>query len=148
MLFEMPELRALVFWEVKFTDADPGFWPIITYDAKWKPGSRDFESTPMDYKPDISPRLRSKLERLGKKAFRLLGCRDFARVDFRVTPDDDPYILEMNPNPDFSPLAGLSDGLDSTGVTHAQLTRQLVDNALARGALKLAEPIGVELIEW
>lgn len=148
MLFEQPELQPLVFWEVKFTDKDPKYWPIITYDAKWKPGTRDYEATPIDYSPTISPRLRAKLERIGKKAFRLIGCRDIARVDFRVTPEEDPFILEMNPNPDFSPMAGLSEGLGAAGTSHSDMTLQLVKNALARGAQKLEVPKNVKVIEW
>jgi D-alanine-D-alanine ligase len=63
----------------------------------------------------------------------LLGCRDYARVDFRVRPNGKPYILEVNPNPDFSPLAGLAGGLQSAGVSHAQFTLELVQAALLRG---------------
>jgi len=70
---------------------------------------------------------------LARQAFRLLGCRDYARVDFRVKPTGRPYILEVNPNPDFSPTAGLCGGLTSAGLTHAQFTVDLVKRALARG---------------
>ncbi len=44
-----------------------------------------------------------------------------------------PYILEVNPNPDFSPMAGLAGGLTSAGLTHDHFTLQLVEAALARG---------------
>jgi D-alanine-D-alanine ligase len=33
------------------------------------------------------------------KAFTALGCRDFARLDFRVSPEGIPYFLEVNPLP-------------------------------------------------
>jgi D-alanine-D-alanine ligase len=131
-LIEAPDLRVLPVSEVLFVDEDPNFWPIVTYDAKWKPGTRDYESTPARYPADVSPRLAERLAALSRQAFRLLGCRDYARVDFRVRPGGKPYILEVNPNPDFSPLAGLSGGLGSAGLTHAQFTVDLVRNALAR----------------
>ena len=131
-LIEAPDLRVLPPSEILFTDADPDFWPIVTYDAKWKPGSRDYESTPPRYPADVTPRLRDKLETLARQAFRLLGCRDYARVDFRVRAGK-PYILEVNPNPDFSPMAGMSGGLTSAGLTHDAFTVQLVEAALARG---------------
>lgn len=131
-LIEAPELRVLPVSEILFIDEDPDFWPIVTYDAKWKPGTRDYESTPPKYPARLSPRLRGKLEMLAKRAFRLLGCRDYARVDFRVRGGK-PYILEVNPNPDFSPTAGLSGGLESAGIAHPQFTVDLVQRALARG---------------
>ncbi len=81
-LIEAPDLRVLPISEILFTDADPDFWPIVTYDAKWKPGTRDYESTPPLYPAEVTPRLKEKLETLAKQVFRLLDCRDYARVAF------------------------------------------------------------------
>jgi D-alanine-D-alanine ligase len=131
-LIEAPDLRVLPVSEILFTDTDPDFWPIVTYDAKWKPGSRDYEATPPRYPAVVTDRLREKLEVLARQAFHLLECRDYARVDFRVRPGNRPYILEVNPNPDFSPSAGLAGGLSSAGLTHDQFTVELVQRALAR----------------
>src|SRR5262249_24106989 len=38
-LVEMPELRLLPGTEVVFPEASPGYWPILSYDAKWARGS-------------------------------------------------------------------------------------------------------------
>ncbi len=131
-VIENPDLQVLPISEIKFIDKDPKFWPIVTYDAKWAPGTRDYESTPPLYPAPVSPRLKARVENLAREAFQLLGCRDYARVDFRVKPSGKPYILEVNPNPDFSPMAGLSGGLTSARLTHAQFTVDLVHQALAR----------------
>ena len=131
-LVEAPDLLPLPVSEILFVEKGPDFWPIVTYEAKWKPGSRDYEATPPAYPARVSPRLRDKLQALAKQAFRLLGCRDYARVDFRVRGSK-PFILEVNPNPDFNPTAGLSGGLQSAGISHEQFTLELVQRALARG---------------
>ena len=123
--------------EILFVEKDPDFWPIVTYDAKWKPGTRDYEATPPAYPARVSPRLRDKLQMLAMQAYRLLGCRDYARVDFRVRGSK-PFILEVNPNPDFSPTAGLAGGLESAGIPHAQFTVDLVQRAVARGGKTMA----------
>ncbi len=131
---EAPDLRVLPLSEIKFLTSDPTLWPIVTYDAKWKPGSPDYEATPPAYNPDdVPPRLKARLERLAKQAFRALGCRDYARVDFRVKPPQKPYILEVNPNPDYSPIAGLSGALEAAGLPWESFTVQLVQRALGRG---------------
>ena len=133
-MIEAPDLRCLPIAEMEFVTTDPDFWPIITYDAKWKPGTPDYESTPPKYPAEnVPPKLATKLRTLAKKAFRLTGCRDYARVDFRVKPSGKPYILEVNPNPDFSPLAGLSGGLKAAGLTWEGFALQLVQRALVRG---------------
>jgi D-alanine-D-alanine ligase len=132
-LIEAPELRVLPLSEIVFTGSDPACWPIVTYDAKWKPGTRDFETAVPRSPAQTAPELAGQLERLACRAFRLLGCRDYARVDFRVDGGDRPYIIEVNPNPDFSPLAGLASGLEAAGFSHERFTVDLVRHVLARG---------------
>lgn len=146
-LIETPELRTLPVSEILFTDKSADFWPIQTYDAKWKPGTRDYEATPPEH-PVLPPPLQRRLDRLSKAAFHLLGCRDYARVDFRVKPPHKAYILEVNPNPDFSPMAGLAYMFDHAGTSHAETTLQLVRNALARGANPLPKPVVTEVVPW
>jgi D-alanine-D-alanine ligase len=131
---EAPELTVLPISEIHFVENKPGYWPIVTYDAKWRPESEDYRATPPSYPAKVSARLAKRLGEIAKEAFRLTGCRDYARIDFRVRLPGRPYILEVNPNPDFSPDAGLSGALQSTGISHAEFTVQLVENALARGA--------------
>jgi D-alanine-D-alanine ligase len=130
---EAPELRTLPISEIVFTQREAGCWPIVTYDAKWKPGSPDYEATPPRYPADVSPKLAERLETIARQAFRLVGCRDYARADFRVSRQGRPYLLEVNPNPDFNPTAGLAGGLASAGISHEQFTLDLVRSALARG---------------
>jgi D-alanine-D-alanine ligase len=131
-LIECPDLRALPASEILFQENDPDFWPIVTYDGKWKPGSRDYEATPSSYAADVSPHLAEWLGELATRAFRLLGCRDYARVDFRLGGYH-PYILEVNPNPCYALCGGLVGGLQSAGISHAEFTVQLVRRALCRG---------------
>jgi len=147
-LIEASNLPTLPISEVLFTDKDCARWPIVTYDAKWKTGSRDFEATPPRCPADVSPRLARRLTGLARRAFRLLGCRDYARVDFRVRPSGKPYILEVNPNPDFSPDAGLARGLKSAGITHVQFTIDLVRAALARHGQPALHPAATPRKLW
>lgn len=145
-LYEKPELTVLPPYEYTFTKNNK--WGIITYDSKWNTESRDFEATPPDYRPKIAPQVRKKLDRIAKKTYKLLGCRDLARVDVRVTPEGKPYVIEVNPNPDFSPVGGLADCLETAELTLKDVAAQMVQNALARGATKLAEPGHVEVAPW
>src|SRR5262249_39675526 len=120
--------------EILFVEDQPGYWPIVTYDAKWRPDSRDYRATPPTYPAKLSPRLAKRVGELAKQAFKLTGCRDYARGDFRLRSPARPFILEVNPNSDFNPEAGLSSALQAAGSSYAQFAVQLVNNALSRAA--------------
>ncbi|MGE3806939.1 MAG: ATP-grasp domain-containing protein [Gemmataceae bacterium] len=131
-LIETPELETLPISEILFIDEDPDFWPIITYKSKWDVGSREDLATPPRYPADVDTKLARQLQAIARKAYRLLGCRDYARVDFRVDADGQPYVLEVNPNPDFSPNAGLAKALATAGISFNQFCVDLVRHAMNR----------------
>jgi D-alanine-D-alanine ligase len=133
-LIEDEELRVLPISEVMFVATPPDVWPIVTYDAKWKPGSRDFEATPTRCPAEVSAQLDERLQTLARQAFCLLGCRDYARVDFRVRGSGEPYILEVNPNPSFHPAAGFAKALAAAGISHQDFTAKLIRLAQGREA--------------
>jgi D-alanine-D-alanine ligase len=130
------ELTTLPFSEILFvppTDK-PGLWPIVSFDAKWRPGTTDFVATPATNPAEnVSPQLHAAVAGLAKKAFQLVGCRDYARVDFRVDESGQPFVLEVNPNPCISPLAGLAAALETAKVPYNDFIVGLVKAALARG---------------
>jgi D-alanine-D-alanine ligase len=67
------------------------------------------------------------------KAFKVLECRDFARVDFRINADGVPYFLEINPlaglNPKSSDLIIMARLL---GIQYHDLIGSILDAALQR----------------
>ena len=81
------------------------------------------------------------LERLALGAYRALGCRDVARVDMRLGPDQRPYFLEVNPLPGLNPVTGdLPIMAARAGWTYDRLIREILAAALARLAAQAAEP--------
>ncbi len=56
--------------------------------------------------PELPADICQRLEAAALAAFRLLDCRDVARIDFRVGPDGEPYFIEANPLPGLSPATG------------------------------------------
>jgi D-alanine-D-alanine ligase len=131
-LTELPELKYLPPAEIIFPTDKPGTWSILTYAGKWKPGTADYDTTPGNYPADISPATARKLGQLAIKAYRLLGCRDYARVDFRMKASGKPYILEVNPNPEISDHAGFSGCLASGTFPHDEFIVRLIQQGLGR----------------
>ncbi len=118
--------------EISYT-YPPGthYWPIYSYDAKWSPQTEEFRGTPMKIAVDLDPDLRERMERIAERAFRLVGMRDYGRIDLRLDETGAPYVLEVNPNPYLLGEA-IVDGLKSMGRSHSQFIEGLVRNAHAR----------------
>lgn len=79
-----------------------------------------------------------ELNWLTAATFRVTGCLDVARVDFRLDANDNfkPYILEINPLPGLNP--GYSDlciEAQADGWTYEQLVNRILDEAIARHGL-------------
>jgi D-alanine-D-alanine ligase len=66
------------------------------------------------------------------KAFAALGCRDFARLDFRVSPEGVPYFLEINPLPGLGNYSDLVIIAMKMGLTYEELIAAVLDAALKR----------------
>jgi D-alanine-D-alanine ligase len=128
----------LPFSEILFPPPPAGssIWPIVTFDAKWKPQSRDFAATPAKNPAEVDDHLRESVSRIVLKTFDLLGCRDYARVDLRIDHSDQPFVLEMNPNPCINPLAGVAAALESAKIPYEDFLYGLVRAALRRGDAK------------
>lgn len=70
---------------------------FFDYEAKYTAGRSD-EITPAD----IAPEVRAALNRMTLEAYRSCRCSGVVRVDFIVTPDGTPYLIEINSIPGMS----------------------------------------------
>ena len=128
----LPEPESLPIAEILYNVPD-GSWPILTYAAKWHVGSPEDLATRPVCPADVEPSLAATLGSMAVEAFRATGCRDYARVDFRLDADGSPMILEVNPNPDIGPKAGWARALGVSGRDYDATLAKLVEQAKARG---------------
>jgi D-alanine-D-alanine ligase len=66
------------------------------------------------------------------KAFKTLGCRDFARIDFRISLEGIPYFIEINPLPGLGTHSDLVIMVIKIGWTHKELVNAILNAALKR----------------
>jgi len=74
------------------------------------------------------------LEVSSLSAFKALGCRDFTRLDFRVSPKGVPYFLEVNPLPGLGTHSDLVIMAKEMRWTHKELIAGVLNTALKRYA--------------
>jgi len=131
-VIEIGHVQVLPVSEIVFQCDAEHPWPVVTYSAKWSPGSHADRCTRPVCPASIDPDLERKLSNLARDAFLALRCRDYARIDLRLDRSGQPKILEVNPNPGYHPDAGFSRSLKAAGWSHAEFSRALVRQALTR----------------
>ena len=121
--------------EINFQKMPAGSWPIVTYAAKWDDGSpEDLGTVPMCPAP-LEPELADKVAAVARLAWQVIGSEmGYGRVDIRIAPGGEPYVLEVNPNPDISADAGLARMARVRGWDYDTLIQKVVDEALDRAA--------------
>ena len=73
----------------------------------------------------------AKISAWSPRIFHALKLRDYARIDYRLTPDDRLVFLEANPNPDLARDSFCTHGCFA-GVPYQDLIGSIVRAALAR----------------
>jgi len=123
---------ALPISEIDFSGMTVGMHKIVSYEAKWMHGTVAFEGTKGLCPAALSKRLENRVKETALHCYRLIGCRDYARVDFRLAADGEPYALEVNPNPDISDDAGFARSARAHGFTFPEIVGKIVETALER----------------
>jgi D-alanine-D-alanine ligase len=102
---------------------------VYGFDIK-KTGDRYVE---FDYDPELSVDTEDKMKQMTKKVISVLGVRDLARLDFRLTKDNVPYFIEINPLPGLA--KGYSDFPNicrANGMDYEELIDKIIKNANER----------------
>lgn len=118
--------------EIDFSDIDPGHFPITSYEAKWLTDHPLYQKTPSICPADITPELNRRLQDTALRVYSLLGGRDYGRVDVRVNPEGEIFVLEYNPNPDISPDAGYNRALNAHGMAFHEFVNLIIIEAMER----------------
>jgi len=88
---------------MNFASLPEGALPIYGYEAKWIWDRPERPLKMFDCPANIDQSLRSEIERVTLEAYRVLGCRDWSRIDVRLDADGKPSVVEVNPLPGILP---------------------------------------------
>ena len=126
---------------MNFESLPKGALPIYSYDAKfvW-----DRPENPLDIfqcPARITRELQASIERVTLDAFRVLGCRDWARIDVRLDAVGVPNVLEVNPLPGILPDPAdnscLPKAARAAGISYDELIQNCLKYAAARQGVNL-----------
>ena len=120
--------RVLPLAEIEFHEL-PDCWPLVSYRAKWETGSDEDLATVPRCPAQATPELEEEARALARAAWTLVEGRGYGRVDLRADATGRLHVLEVNPNPDLSPSAGLTRMATADGWSYTDLIRRIVEEA-------------------
>jgi D-alanine-D-alanine ligase len=131
-----PDVEVLPIVEISFDALPPGANPIYSYEAKWVWDTREKPLEIFSCPAAIDPVLREEIESICRAAYRILRCRDWARIDVRCDVRGTPRILELNPLPGILPRpednSCFPKAARAAGMSYNQLINRVLDISLAR----------------
>ena len=126
-----PAPRVLPITEIAYSSEMAGPH-ILTYEAKWSPEHPEYQSSLPVCPAEVPADLLIQLEELSLAAHQAVGSPPYARVDLRCDQWGQPSVLEVNPNPDLSPEAGLALQAKAAGLPYRQLVEAIVEPAVSK----------------
>lgn len=98
---------------------------FFDYEAKYTAGMSD-EITPADITPEIA----DKLHEMTLAAYKACRCKGLARVDFIVTPEGEPYMIEINTIPGMSGGSIVPKQIRAAGMTMTEVLTLIIEDEL------------------
>ena len=101
--------------EIDFSGYPKDIPPIVTYDCKWLPGCPESVAHSIPARDRLTAAQYVEVCRIARTAFLALGGTSYGRVDMRFDAHGTPRVIDINPNCDIHPEAGMSIAAASVG---------------------------------
>jgi D-alanine-D-alanine ligase len=130
------KVEALPIIELDFSKFPPGLPKIASWEAKWGDDGDEkgeqFEGTQSIFPTDLSEEMTERIQRVAIDSFQALRLRDYARIDLRVTPEEEIFVIEANPNCYLEKKSEFARAAQKSGLEYPALIARIVELASAR----------------
>ncbi len=114
--------------EMTFVGFPPDKPRIVGYAAKWDEEAPEFHATQRIF-PELPAGLHHALQEAVMGCWKAFGLSGYARVDFRVDADGNPWVLEVNANPCIARDAGFTVAAQQAGISHDAIVKNILEAA-------------------
>lgn len=117
--------------EINFVDFPEDKPKIVSYAAKWDEDTFECKNTVRTfYFKSEDATLLKKIEQIVLETWKVFDLRGYARVDLRVSKNNEPFVLEVNANPCISADSGFYAAALKTGFTFTQIIDFVIKDTL------------------
>ena len=107
---------------------------IASYDVKFEKETQAHKLTKSHLAADLDEETTAHLQETALAAYQAVKLRDYGRIDMRLTPKGEVYVIEANPNPWLSSKQEFAMAAKASGRSYTQLIGEIVDMAMQRYA--------------
>jgi D-alanine-D-alanine ligase len=119
-------LTRLPVWEMVFGSMPDTLAAIATRKVKWDKRYQAKYGITTRAAEDLPPAVLTTLDKLSRRIYRTLGLSGYARMDFRVKPDGQVYVLEANANPNLEAAEDFAESARAAGVGYDELLEKIM----------------------
>jgi D-alanine-D-alanine ligase len=128
--YEKTEVLPLV--ELDLSQLPEGTPRIASRDVKFERNTQAYKLTKSKVADDLDEATTQKLTETAMAAYRAVKLRDYGRIDMRLTPDGEVYVIEANPNPWLSSKHEFAMAAKKSGRSYTQLIEDILELAMDR----------------
>lgn len=102
---------------------------IFCYESKWDIKSECYG----DYeKAELNDCVKDELKKTALKVFKIFNIKDYGRIDFRLTDDNQAYVIEVTANPGLSKVCSTPQSASWGNISYSELINKILNHAKKR----------------
>jgi len=129
---EEDDLRVLPLSRSIFDDLPEGVWHIYPFAAKYTEDSVYKKIVVQRPPKNIGKKLETLLGEIALDTYNILDCHDYGRVEIRVDKNNNPYVLELNPNPSLDNGGFFAESAQMIGLDYGDFLEEIIRLAIKR----------------
>ncbi len=126
------DLRVLPLSRSIFDTLPEGIWHIYPFEAKYSETSIYDQIIKQRPPKNIGKKLETLLGEIALDTYNILDCHDYGRVEIRVDKNNNPFVLELNPNPSLNEDGVFVGSAEVIGMDYGDFLEEIIRLAIKR----------------
>ncbi len=119
-------LQVFPVWELRFTKSPDSVYPIATERVKWNTRHQKRHGIETGPAQELPNGVADRIVKICKRVYRVLDLNGYARVDLRLTPTGEIYVLEANANPQLAHGEDFAASAEHVGISYEALLQRII----------------------